>query len=135
MGNKVNIGLRGLEDLIKSLDGNVKKMRAVMKPAIQAGAEVLEQEAKARVRVRRGVLKALIRARTGVQKRAYIRMHVSAGADGAYANPLESGHEPSGLFAHMDKDVQPYPFMAPTFDAKVAAAERAITDKLRESIR
>lgn len=148
-----DIEIKGAAELQRALAQLPAKLEArVSRQALRAGAKIIEQEAKARVPVNEGKLRASIRVSTGIRN-GVVNAQVKAGGrkkgDPFYAHFVEFGTKPheikprrfKSLFIAglMRKIVQhpgakAKPFMKPAFDAKAQEAVGAVTDYIRKRL-
>lgn len=121
-------GLSGLQSSLNTLPDRLREN--ALKNASAAGARVIRDEAKRRVRVDSGELRDnIVVARTFKQRGRRVRLRgaVVLGIRGAaryYAHLVEFG----------SSKLPPRPFMRPALDAKAEEALKVIADKLAKEI-
>lgn len=159
------VEIKGLTELARTLEQEIpeKLAKSVIRNALNAGVEVIEEAIESSAPVRSGELKESIVSRTQIENaRGGLRGFAVVGPGyrvsgkksgkstddpGVYALFVEKGHGPPGTAREKrlakrrgvaiefgDRATPPHPFMAPAFESVKAEALDAIVDSLRSGI-
>ncbi len=148
MSNDVQV--KGLADLQRALDQLPAKIEAnVMRSALRQGANVIKDEAKAKVPVHLGALRDSIRVSTGM-KRGTVKATIKAGDKKAWywrfvefgtkAHWIKPKNKKSLFLAGLARETVHHPgarakpFMRPALDARAHAAIEAVGEAIRRRL-
>lgn len=114
-------GLAELKDRFSAFDERAQ--RGILRSAAKRAAEIVVEEAKARVPVRHGNLKKSMRSRAKVSKRA-VSVDIGFGPKEFYGQFVERG----------TSRMPAQPFLRPALDTKAEAVTAVFADELNAAI-
>lgn len=142
--------IKGLKELLPELEKLPAKIEAnVMRSAMRAGAQVLEEEVLRNIPVATGALRDSVRVSTR-SRRGVISARVRAGSQEAWywrfvefgtaAHQIKPKTRSSLFLAGVMREVvqhpgaRPRPFMRPALDAKAVTAIEAVRERVRQKL-